>query len=45
MQAALLETVAGAAALELILANGEQLRIRNGVDAETLRLVLDVVRR
>ena len=34
-----------AAPLELILANGEQLRIRNGVDAATFRLVLDVVRR
>ena len=45
MQFALVETVAGAAPLELILANGEQLRIRNGVDAETLRQVLDVVRR
>jgi hypothetical protein len=30
--------------LELILPNGEQLRIPNGVDAATLRLVLDVVR-
>ena len=45
VQFALLKTVASAAPLELILANGEQLRIRNGVDAATLRLVLDVVRR
>ena len=28
-----------------ILANGEQLRIRNSVDAATFRLVLDAVRR
>lgn len=45
VQFALLKTVASAAPLELILANGKQLRIRNGVDAATLRLVLDVVRR
>jgi transposase-like protein len=45
VQSALLKTVASAAPLELILANGEQLRIRNGVDAATFRLVLDVVRR
>ncbi len=45
VQFALLKTVASAAPLELILANGEQLRIRNGVDAATLRLVLDIVRR
>ena len=44
-QFALLKTVAGAAPLELILANGEQLRIRNGVDAATFQLVLDIVRR
>ena len=44
MQFALLKTVASAAPLELILANGEQLRIRNGIDAATFRLVLDVVR-
>jgi len=31
-------------ALELVLGNGERLRIANGVDAATLRLVLDVVR-
>jgi hypothetical protein len=30
--------------LELVLANGEYLRIWNGVDAATFRLVLDVVR-
>ena len=41
---ALLKTVASAAPLELILANGEQLRIRNGVEAVTFRLVLDVIR-
>ena len=45
VQFALLKTVASAAPLELILANGEQLRIRNGVDAATFRMVLDVVRR
>ena len=31
-------------ALELMLRNGERLRIANGVDAATLRLVLDAVR-
>lgn len=46
---ALLETgQAGAAspdsALELVLGNGERLRIANGVDAATLRLVLDALR-
>ena len=45
VQFALVKTVASAAPLELILANGEQLRIRNGVDAATFRLVLDIVRR
>jgi len=45
VQFALLKTVASAAPLELTLANGEQLLIRNGVDAATFRLVLDVVRR
>ena len=30
--------------LELMLRNGERLRIGNGVDAATLRLVLDAVR-
>jgi putative transposase len=44
VQFALLKTVASAAPLELILANGEQLRIRNGVDVATFRLVLEVVR-
>ena len=44
MQFALLKTVASATPLELILANGEQLRIPNGVDAVTLRLVLNAVR-
>jgi putative transposase len=42
---ALLKTVASAAPLELILASGERLHIRNGVDVATLRLVLDAVRR
>ena len=32
------------AALELLLASGERLRISAGVDAATLRLVLDVLR-
>jgi hypothetical protein len=46
---ALLETAPAAAAipdpaLELILLNGERLRIGSGVDAATLRLVLDAVR-
>lgn len=46
---ALLETAPAAAAipdaaLELMLLNGERLRIANGVDAATLRLVLDAVR-
>ena len=45
---ALLETAPAAAisdsALELILQNGERLRIASGVDAATLRLVLDAVR-
>ena len=45
MQFALLKTVASAAALELILASGERLRIGNGVDAATFRLVLDALRR
>ena len=45
VQFALLKTVASAPPLELILANGEQLRIWDGVNAATLRLVLDVVRR
>ena len=30
--------------LELVLGNGERLRIANGVDAATLRLVLDAAR-
>jgi transposase-like protein len=33
------------AALELVLSRGERLRIGAGVDAATLRLVLDAVRR
>ena len=44
VQFALLKTVASATPLELILPNGEQLRIPNGVDAATLRLVLNAVR-
>ena len=42
-----LKTVASPApsfALELILATGDRLRIGNGVDATTLRMVLDAVR-
>ncbi|MFZ0589666.1 MAG: hypothetical protein WAM39_04235 [Bryobacteraceae bacterium] len=31
-------------ALELVLSGGERLRIGKGVDAATLRLVLDVIR-
>ena len=45
VQFALLKTVASTAALELILASGERLRIGNGVDAATFRLVLEAVRR
>jgi len=45
---ALLETVPAAAipepVLELVLRNGERLRISNSVDAATFRLVLDAVR-
>ena len=46
---ALLETAPAPVAvpyswLELMLGNGERLRIANGVDAATLRLVLDAVR-
>ncbi len=46
---ALLETVPTASAtsdstLELMLRNGERLRISSGVDAATLRVVLDAVR-
>lgn len=49
VQFALLETAPAVAAipdsaLELMLRNGERLRIANGVDAATLRLVLDAVR-
>ena len=44
VQFALLKTVAGTATLELLLAGGERLRIANGVDAATLRLVLDALR-
>jgi len=42
---ALLKTVNGdETPLELCLANGDRLRIANGVDAATLRLVLDALR-
>ena len=46
---ALLETAPAAipiedSALELVLRNGERLRIAKGVDAATLRLVLDAAR-
>jgi transposase-like protein len=46
---ALLETVPAAnpspgSALELVLKNGERLRIGNGVEAATLRIVLEAVR-
>jgi len=49
VQFALLETAPATvaipeSALELMLPNGERLRIANGVDAATLRLVLDAVR-
>ena len=44
VQFALLKTVASTAPLELLLASGERLRIANGVDAATLRLVLDALR-
>jgi transposase-like protein len=44
-QFTLLKAGASAAPLELVRANGEPLRIRNGVDAATFRLVLDAVRR
>ena len=39
------EIAAGASELELILVSGERLRIANGADAATLRLVLDTLRR
>ena len=38
------DTASPDSALELVLANGERLRIGNGVDAATLRMVLEVVR-
>jgi transposase-like protein len=44
VQFALLNAVASAAPLELLLASGERLRIANGVNAATLRLVLDALR-
>ena len=49
VQFALLETKPRAngmaVALELVLASGELLRIARGADSETLRMVLDAVRR
>ena len=42
---ALLNPVVSRTPLELYLASGERLRIGNGVDAATLRLVLDTLRR
>jgi transposase-like protein len=39
------ESAARASGLEVILTSGERLRVFNGVDAATLRLVLDAVRR
>jgi transposase-like protein len=39
------EIAARASGLEVILTSGERLRVFNGVDAATLRLVLDAVRR
>lgn len=44
VQFAMLKTVAGPAPLELLLASGERLRIGNGVEAGTLRLVLEALR-
>ena len=44
VQFALVKTVGSGAPLELFLAGGERLRISNGVDAATLRLVLDALR-
>lgn len=44
VQFALLKTVAGTAPLELVLASAERLRIANGVEAATLRVVLDALR-
>ena len=45
VQFALLKTAASAAPTGTDSGNGERLRIGNGVDAATFRLVLDVVRR
>jgi transposase-like protein len=45
VQFAELKTVASPAPLELLLASGERLRIANGVDAATLRLVVEALRR
>ena len=39
------DTSGTASALELVLRNGERLRIGNEVEAATLRLVLEAVRR
>ena len=40
----MVKTLGSEAPLELLLTGGERLRIANGVDAATLRLVLDAVR-
>ena len=39
------ETATRAFGLEVILTGGERLRVGNGIDAATLRLVLDALRR
>jgi hypothetical protein len=39
------EIAARVPCLEVIVASGDRLRIANGVDATTLRLVLDILRR
>jgi hypothetical protein len=44
VQFALLKTVGSTSPLELLLVSGERLRIANGVDAATLRLVLEALR-
>jgi transposase-like protein len=44
VQFALLKTVDSEVPLELCLTNGERLRIGSGVDAATLRLVLEALR-
>ena len=44
VQFALLKAVGSTAPLELLLSSGERLRIGNGVDEATLRLVLNALR-